>query len=351
MGQAPVRLLVTLAALACATSRGRAEAPTDLGPSAVEAPPPGFYRDAEGREFQVQFDLNQRFWLGLGYRHTFFEDQTDGGGLALDLGFRVDTLSVDTRKKTRWRILELDLAPSTNGRLRLDASLMRFDTSTLGDRPFLALTTFIGGPARHDLYLQGGWWMDLLGVELREHRHADPSRALRLRYAALGAHWDLWQDADMTSFVRVRVGGAIDSRMVDDEVAKLSLTPLAALEGEFCFDDAGFHRLSMSAAAELELAPLASADLDPRWRFDQRLAYEVIALAIDDQPISLRLEGRATRRDGIDGGDASGWELAAEASLRVSLWAPPRDLAARDAARRLRSGHADAPISPSGSPR
>lgn len=345
MSQARLCLVAAVAALLCVSRSGRAEEPTPE-PAAPdpgrEVPPdpvtrPGYFRDRDGRELQVAFDLNQRFWLGLGYRHVFFDGGTDGGGLALDLGFRVDALSDDTRKKTRWRVLELDLAPNTKGRLRLDASLMRFDTSTLGDRPFLRLTTFVGGPARHDLYLQGGWWMDLLGLELRERRAATPRSELRLRYGALGVHWDLWQDADMTSYVRLKVGGAVDSRFADAEVAKVSLTPMAALEGEVTFDDAGFHHLSFASSAELELAPLTGDDLDPRWRFDQRLAYEVIALAIDDQPISLRLEGRATHHPGqVDGG---GWELAAEASLRVSLWAPPRDLAARDEARRLRSAN------------
>jgi len=347
MGQGPVRLVAGVAVWAAMSIVSRevwAEDPAVEGAAespVIEAPPPGFFRDAEGRVFQVAFDLNQRFWLGLGYRHLFFEDGTDGGGLALDLGFRVDSLSSDTRKKTRWRVLEMEFLPSVEGRLRLEGSLMRFDTSTVGDRPFLKLTTFVGGPARHDLYLQGGWWMEVLGLEYRQLHGATPGGETRLRFGAIGVHWDLWQDADMTSYVRLKVGGAIDSRFADEEVAKVSLTPLAAVEGDITFDDAGFHHLTFASAAELELGPMTDGALDPKWRFDNRLAYEVIALAIDDQPISLRLGGRATHREGvIDGG---GWELAAEASLRMSFWVPPRDLIARDEARRVRSARTGGP--------
>jgi len=347
MGQGPVRLFAGIAVCAAwsvVTREAWAEEPALEGATerpVVEAPPPGFFRDVDGRVFQVGFDLNQRFWLGLGYRHLFFEDASDGGGLALDLGFRVDSLSGDTRKKTRWRVLEMDFVPTTKGRLRLEGSLMRFDTSTIGDRPFLKLTTFVGGPARHDLYLQGGWWMDLLGLEYRQRHGVTPSDETRLRFGAVGVHWDLWQDADLTSYVRLKVGGAVDSRFADEEVAKVSLTPVAALEGEVTFDDAGFHHLTFGSSAELELGPMTRGALDPKWRFDNRLAYEVIALAIDDQPISLRLGGRATHREGVvDGG---GWELAAEASLRMSFWVPPRDLAARDEARRVRRAQPEGP--------
>ena len=46
-------------------------------------------------------------------------------------------------------------------------------------------------------------------------------------------------------------------------------------------------------------------------------------LALNDQPLSLRLSAGAERRDDFPAlGDR--WALTAQAGLRFSLWAPPR---------------------------
>jgi hypothetical protein len=58
-------------------------------------------------------------------------------------------------------------------------------------------------------------------------------------------------------------------------------------------------------------------------RLRGEIAYEVIAMALNDQPISLRLATSAARRDDIPG-FPTGWIYSATAGLRFSLWAPAR---------------------------
>jgi hypothetical protein len=58
-------------------------------------------------------------------------------------------------------------------------------------------------------------------------------------------------------------------------------------------------------------------------RLRARLRYETILLAINDQPLSLRLDAGSEKRSDIPG-LADRWALVANAGLRFSLWAPPR---------------------------
>jgi hypothetical protein len=58
-------------------------------------------------------------------------------------------------------------------------------------------------------------------------------------------------------------------------------------------------------------------------RLKARVGYELILLAINDQPVSAVVDGRAGWRNDIPNVDAA-WEWSANAGLRVSLWAPAR---------------------------
>ena len=321
--------LACAVALVCPASAATPDLPPvpepDLTPNPDATPDPdlapaGYFRDAEGRTFQVVFDLNQRFWIGGGYVRSLLDDEPGAG--TLETGFRVDVPRGGHRGKDRFRFLEYSL---TLDRPRMVASLFRWDSSNRGDEPFVRLSTFIGGPARHDLYLQGGGWLDLLGVD---HLPRGTRHDAIVRVLAGGFTWDWWHDDTMTSFLRLKLGGAIDDAIrIDPDRGRFSIVPIVALEGDFTLDGAGFYHLTLSSRWESPFTENDARDgLDRFTRFDNELAWEMILLALDDQPLSLRLSVSGGYRDDL--AEGNGWDLAAGASLRFSLWAPPGELPA-----------------------
>lgn len=290
----------------------------------------GFYRDVDGRVFQIGFDLNERFWLGARWLGTWSGREGGGhdlDGVGFDLGLRADVLTDNGQTKTRYRFLETDLTLSP---FTVRASFLRFDTSNDGGEPFMRVTTFVGEPARHDVYLTAGWWGDLLAVEHRPRASEDDTF---LRIVAAGVTWDLWHDADMTSYLRLRGGAALDDLFHAGEDSRIAVTPLAYLEGDFTLDDRGFHHLTLSSGYEAVYSdPDGSGHLVGAKRFVNEVAYELVLVAINDQPLTLRAAVSGGYRDDVADPQKTGWELAATAGLRFSLWAPPRDLDARDEA-------------------
>ena len=285
----------------------------------------GWYRDDEGRVFQVEFDLNQRFWLGGGWVGTWREDGSkELGGGVLEMGLRADILSSDLTNKTRVRMLETSLTLAPFG---LHASFLKLDTSNDGNEPIMSITTFVGEPARHDVYLTAGWWAELLTVDLQP-RGSDDDNFLRI--AGAGITWDLWHDADMTSYLRVRGGGSIDEILPTHGDGLVAFVPQAYVEGDFTLDDAGFHHLTLSSGYEaVYLDPPGDVGVQGKKRFLNELAYELVLIAINDQPLTLRAAVAGGYRDDLTDPALNGWEISATAGLRFSLWAPARDLDAR----------------------
>ncbi len=305
----------------------------------VEADPevqPGWYRDDEGRAFQVVFDLNRRYWIGIGWAMSHDERAgTNPARVALGAGFRIDDLDGDLKGKTRYTFLDghVALAP-----FEVRATAFRFDRSVWGNDPFLRITTFVGKPRRHDIEAAIGGWGE---AGVLEHRPRGSEQDTNLRFLAGGLTWDLWQDADMTSYFRLRTGVGLEEHFIGGgDHGRFAITPIGAVEGEFTFDDAGFHHLTWQSTIEAPLGETGIPDdtrLASHIRFANALAYELILIAIDDQPVTLRAEVTGGYRDDLTDSKLNGWEVAAEVGLRVSLWAPARDLAARDAARALRA--------------
>lgn len=288
--------------------------------------PPGWRRDERGRVFQVNFDLYRRVYLGTRwYPAVLSPAGTELGRVGLEFGSRIETLSDDLRSRYRIQVLpgEVLLNP-----LGVSGMLLRFDSSRDADDPFLRFTTFWGTPARHDLYADVGGWFDALGVEYRPRNSDDE---IQLRFLAGGLTWDLWHSPDMYSYVRLRLGAAFDDLYLDRDGVdnRLALGPLAAVEGDFTFDADGFHHLTFGSSYE---APFVwredgAAAATFTQRFANELAYEVIFLAINDQPLTFRASvGGGYRSDVAEG--AAGWELTAGAGLRFSFWVPARDLEA-----------------------
>ncbi|HZI10587.1 MAG TPA: hypothetical protein VE153_09315, partial [Myxococcus sp.] len=282
-----------------------------LEPAQAEAPP-GWYRDERGRVMQFNFDLHRRVWLG-GAWSPLLRDGEVQGRVRADFG--ISTEVHDSDRLHRFRFLESELHL---GEPSLEAAVMRYDSSVERDEPLFRITTFFGKPRRYDIDINLGMWMEVLAVEELERGGEE---AGFLTWAALHATLDLWHSRDMVSYVRVRAGPSLER---DYKHGFYTLVPGAALEADLTLDRDGFHHLRFGVEAEKVLLARSVEGRPPRpERLRARAGYELILLAINDQPVSLVVDGRGTWRDDIPGLPA-GWEWSAAAGLRFSLWAPAR---------------------------
>lgn len=280
--------------------------------------PYGWTRDARGRVFQVNFDLHRRLYLGMGYAPRWRSSASDTRRLAVDFGL-LSYESAGARTRHRIRLVEgaAHLAPFS-GRI----VLVHYDLSHRRVTPLFRITTFFGKPRRYDGRLNVGAWFEAGDIEILSTPAGDEQLT---RYATLHGTADLWQSADLYSFVRARGGVSFEAAESDqDPEPRGAITPGGALEANITFDRSGFHHLGVSLSYEnplyVERHPrLGSASR----RMEAKLEYELIVLAINDQPLSLHLGMGASKRDDIEALPDT-WEATADAGLRFSLWAPPR---------------------------
>lgn len=291
-------------------------------PAVAEAPP-GWHRDGKGRVFQVTFDLRKRFYLGAGWLPAFgLTDPTDPavelGRARFDLGFEASWLEQGDRDRHTVRAIEGFVAME---RLEVAGMLFAYDLSHASARPLLRITTFFGPPARHDMYLDLGWGLNMLDF------HIDPHGAelADLSILELHAAWDLWQTADLRSHLRLETGAAVEGQWIGPghDQSRYAISPGARLKLRLDLDQAGFHHFlaelgwSMPVwVSEAELGQTAT-------RAGVEAAYEWILLAINDQPLSLRFEAACGFRDDLPA-DSQRWEATALAGLRFSFWVPAR---------------------------
>ncbi len=280
--------------------------------------PHGWQRDERGRVFQVNFDLKRRLYLGASWAPRTVGDESDTGRAAIDFGLFVWEHLDRSRSPTRHRLRlvegEARLAPYS-GQL----VLAHYDVSRHYANPLLRVTTFFGRPRRADITFHLGGWIEAGALELHK---TDLGDARLWRIATGHVTVDLWQSADLESYARVRGGVGVEGAAQDGQADRTALTPGAALESDFTLDRRGFHHVGAEIAHERPRYVDGAEGTAERTR--ARLHYELIVLAINDQPLSLRLSAGAERRDDIPGLDDS-WALTANAGLRFSLWAPPRE--------------------------
>jgi hypothetical protein len=182
----------------------------------------------------------------------------------------------------------------------------------------IRITSLIGGPARGELSLDVGFWADLARWESLRRGGAD---ANVLTWGALQGTLDLWHSEDLSSYVRVRLGGGVETDLVRRFTV---LKPQAAFEGDLTLDTNGIHHLRFAAEAEkLFLAPEVAGRPQSPERLRVRAGYEVVFLALNDRPFTLVLEGRGTWRNDLPSLPPS-WEWTGQAGLRLSLGVSPR---------------------------
>ncbi len=277
--------------------------------------PAGYFRDARGRLLQTEFDMDRRLWLGGGWAPGVSEGQkADLGQAEIDIGARIDSTSADGRWRGRFHLLDgqVEIGPASSAR----GTLFFYDESRRVDDPILRVSTFWPRPARHDLFLSLGYWAELLSVDARP----DATTFTRLRPVATGATWDVWHGQGLRNFFRLRVGAGADDTFDASGKHAWAATGIAALELDVIVDRAGFHHLTADAGVDVPIS------LQKPWSVGARASagagYEVILLAINDQPLTLRVAGRGGYRDDLPG-VKPGLDAEGNAGVRINLWAPP----------------------------
>jgi hypothetical protein len=277
---------------------------------------------------QVSFDLTRRAYLGTAYApRRLPSGAVEVGPAAFDFGAQYELLSADGLTRYRWHVIEGEADVHSFG---LDVTAVRFDLSHRYTWPLVRITTFFGTPARHDFWLNVGMFSEAGHLE-RAPPGLDGEEVLTL--ATVQATLDLWQSADMRSYLRLRAGPGAEVRFGPGgaEARYVGYVPQAAVEGNFFLDPRALHELSFRVRGDL----LRSVSLDSRplpggsWLVDAEAAYEWILIAINDQPVTLRLAGGARVRDDAAPGappttaTSPGWEWRGTVGFRVSFFSPP----------------------------
>jgi hypothetical protein len=245
---------------------------------------------------------------------------------AFDFGATYEDLSADRLTRYRWHVMDGEARVHPFGS---DITAVRFDLSHRYQTPLLRITTFLGEPERHDFYLNVGLFSETLHLETAP-RGIDGEESLTL--GTLQATLDLWQSADMRSFLRLRAGPSLEKRFGRwrDEARYVGSLPQATLEGNLIVGRRAFQQIGFRMRGDLlRSVSWESRALPGYWIADAQATYEVIVLAINDQPVSLRLAGAARVRDDASvqlpatGVTLPGWEWQGSAGFRMSFFSPP----------------------------
>jgi hypothetical protein len=304
--------------------------------AAPKEPPPkaeipwGFYRDREGRVMQVSFDLQKRAWLGVAYaprrRPT---GAVEIAPAAFDFGVAFDESSDDGLTRHRLRIFDGEVRLHPFG---LDVTAIRYDLSHRYEHPLVRVTTFFGEPARHDLYMNIGFYTEALHLDTAPRGVAGEQE---LTLGTAQGTLDLWQSADLRSYVRLRAGPGVQVRFGPwGEVARVvGLAPQTTLEGNLILGKRALQQLNFSVRGDfLRSVTWTARPLPGNWTAAVEGAYEAILLAVNDQPVSLRLAFNAGVRDDAPAppdaapsvaGSCCSWEWKATAGVRMSFFSPP----------------------------
>ncbi len=289
--------------------------------------PHGWTRDDRGRVFQINFDLTRRLYLGTSYAPMAADlpgvadaDRVAVKRSAIDFAFFVFEHYGGAENPNRHRVRlvegEVFLEPFS-----ADIVLARYDLSRRFLDPLLRVTTFLGRPRRHDLHVNIGLWTEAAHLEV----HDNPVHHSQLwRFATAQATLDLWQSAKLDSFARIRSGAGVERLFAGASGARTAITLSSALELAWIVDRTGFHNLWAELSYEQPRYFAAHPLFGPRaQRLRTRLLYEAVLVAINDQPLTLKLGIGSEKRNDIPGVPER-WAFVGNAGLRFSLWAPPR---------------------------
>lgn len=311
LGGAPTMTFATLLTVALLTTA----TPDDAVSSSQEAPPPGSVRDDHGRLVRVSFDLNRRIYFGAGWAPLWLARAPDLQS-RYRAEFGIDLEFPDDAEDTLYR-LHLFKGEFVGGSdLSSHWSALTFDWSHSGS--LAQVTTFFGKASRTDVHLDLGWYLEAGRYDTLRRAGVVQTDVI---LATGQPTFDLWHSRDLVSFVRLRAGPGAGWDTLRNY---LYLLGEAALEADVTLDPNGFHHLRLLALGDkaffVPALPGRPASPD---RLRARAEYEVIFVAIDDQPLSLVLDGNGGWRNDLVGLPPT-WEWSAGVTLRFNLWAPAR---------------------------
>ena len=291
-----------------------------FAPARVDVPW-GWMRDERERVFQVSFDLKRRLYFGAAYTPVkVIDNPLASKRTSIDFGLLVLEHLTKGKTPTRHRIRLIE------GQVHLqpfsaELVVAHYDVSRRFFDPLLRFTTFVGPPSRHDLYLNLGLWSEAGGLEL--HKTLLGNTQL-WRHATAQATLDLWQSPNLDSFLRVRTGMGFEGQHDEVNGYRSALTATWALDLDMVLDKDGFHNLRFEIDHEV---PRYFVPVGTQSQWSQRMRahvqYEAIVLAINDQPLTLKIAAGGEKRDDLPGVPDQ-WAFVIDAGLRFSLWAPPR---------------------------
>lgn len=290
-------------------------APVYATPDPGSNAPEGYMRDENGRLFQVTFDMRKRFYIGSLWAPSFDNNDSDLSRVGFDFGFRTYHYNSYREKRYRFKLLEgnVTMAP-----VDFDILLFGYDLGINRKEPAFWITTFIGKPRRWDLGADIGWGMRLLRMN---YHPLLSDNYIDLENVNFYVSWELHHARKLANYVRFAIGPAYGQLLTGEEgkSARHSIYPKAALEGEFQLGRTGRHHMGFELSGEAR--PYFDEIRNLYYRGTGRAFYEAVVLAINDQPISLYLEGKAQYREDIPDAPEP-WEYRGMAGLRFSFWAP-----------------------------
>jgi len=290
--------------------------------SAIAEAPPGWYRDEQGRVFQTSFDLMRRFYLGAGWQPSWQpnEGETQLDRAYVELGLDASWLHQDTRIRHTIRAVQGHV---TFDDLRVDGTLFSYEMVHASTTPMLRITTFFGQPKRYDTKMDMGFGTRIVRVQHRPHG-ADEVADVQMGEAH--AAWYPWHSSDLFDYLRITLGAAGGGLVPTSNKASefYYLGPEAGIDSYFNLDREGFHYLDVGAHGSLPVVVDGPGTGELRVRAGGEAGYEVIFLAINDQPLSLRVRAGLDWRDDLPDGTPK-LEGNVFTGVRFSFWAPARD--------------------------
>jgi hypothetical protein len=302
---------------------------TAQAPAVDRVLPAGFYRDDRGRIMQVSFDLQQRLWLGASYAPRRLPNgHQETAPVAFDFGLSQEWYAGDGRTRHRLAILDGEARINPFG---LDVTALRYDLSHAYQFPLLRLTKLWWEPSRHDLFLNIGVYGEAARMQIEPEGEVGNHQ---LTLATIQPTLDLWQSWDLRSYVRLRFGPVVHMRFGPwhEEARLVTSLPETAVEGNFILGKRALQQARFRLRGQWLRNLTSSTPLANDWLVDGEASYEIILLAINDQPVSLRFAGRVGTRDEgpqpppkgiLPAAPGHDLEWSATGGVRISFFSPP----------------------------
>lgn len=299
-----------------------------LVPAVAEAPA-GYERSSNGRAYQTKFDLLNRFYLGAGWSpgaDSLRAAAAAGGPFArgyAEMGIHISVLRPTARSRHDLRILD---GSASFADLEFRGTLFAYDYQHTRQRPAYWISSFIGEPRVYPVQSKLGFGFRVLSFADRPSSSRD---AVDVEIGEAHLAFNPWQFDDMYSRIRVELGyafGAFASHrrvLGTDDRGGAYTGPTLAVRSRFSLGGGGIHFLFSDFHYRHAIIRGGARRGEAARRFGASLAYEGVLLAINDQPISVRLAAESNTRDDF-ASELRGTDFRFTAGLRISFGAPAR---------------------------